>query len=171
VRVQTTVVNAFAGPRTATVRQRVVAPDGKIVAEFSASQPLAPGATATVEMSSPPIARPRLWHPDHPFLYTLDTTIVDGSRVADRYATVFGIRTLQWTADRGFFLNGEHLYLRVYAPGWGDLARDNGEAVHPWRAGQAIWAGFDHGSIMRDEYARSLHTSRSGLNRFAGASR
>jgi beta-galactosidase len=41
-----------------------------------------------------------------------------------------------------------------YAPGWGDLAAVRGEAVHPWRAGQAIWAGFDHGSLMRDEYAR-----------------
>ena len=35
-----------------------------------------------------------------------------------------------------------------YSPNWGDLARDKGEPVHDWRAGQAMWAGFDHGSIM-----------------------
>jgi hypothetical protein len=34
-----------------------------------------------------------------------------------------------------------------YEPGWGDLAKDNGQAVHPWRSGQAIWCMFDHGSI------------------------
>ncbi|MFT3787326.1 MAG: glycoside hydrolase family 2 TIM barrel-domain containing protein [Tepidisphaeraceae bacterium] len=34
-----------------------------------------------------------------------------------------------------------------YSPGWGDLKRDGGQAVHPWRSGQAVWCGFDHGSI------------------------
>jgi hypothetical protein len=34
-----------------------------------------------------------------------------------------------------------------YEPGWGDLARDSGRAKYAWRSGQAIWCGFDHGSI------------------------
>jgi beta-galactosidase/beta-glucuronidase len=34
-----------------------------------------------------------------------------------------------------------------YQPNWGDLAKDQGKPVHDWRAGQAIWCGFDHGSI------------------------
>ncbi|HLP03929.1 MAG TPA: discoidin domain-containing protein, partial [Paludibacter sp.] len=34
-----------------------------------------------------------------------------------------------------------------YEPGWGDLAKDKGQPVHEWRSGQAIWCGFDHGSI------------------------
>lgn len=33
------------------------------------------------------------------------------------------------------------------APGWGDLQRDNGWKGFSWRSGQAIWCGFDHGSI------------------------
>jgi hypothetical protein len=41
-----------------------------------------------------------------------------------------------------------------YSPGWGDLARDKGEPVHEWRAGQAIWAGFDHGSIMGARFGK-----------------
>ena len=34
-----------------------------------------------------------------------------------------------------------------YAPGWGDLGKDEGWKERPWRSGQAIWCGFDHGSI------------------------
>jgi beta-galactosidase len=41
-----------------------------------------------------------------------------------------------------------------YAPGWGDLARSPGANPNqigswrfPWRSGEAIWCGFDHGSI------------------------
>lgn len=34
-----------------------------------------------------------------------------------------------------------------YAPGWGDLQRDEGWKGRSWRSGQAIWCGFDHGSI------------------------
>src|SRR5690606_10350149 len=34
-----------------------------------------------------------------------------------------------------------------YSPGWGDLAKDGGKPVHPWRSGQIIWCAFDHGSI------------------------
>ncbi|WP_253945826.1 glycoside hydrolase family 2 protein [Xylanibacter rodentium] len=35
-----------------------------------------------------------------------------------------------------------------YIPGWGDLGRDEGWRGREWRAGQAIWCGFDHGSIF-----------------------
>jgi hypothetical protein len=41
-----------------------------------------------------------------------------------------------------------------YEPGWGDLAKDNGQAVHPWRSGQAIWCMFDHGSIAGENLGR-----------------
>lgn len=34
-----------------------------------------------------------------------------------------------------------------YAPGWGDLRKDDAWKGREWRSGQAIWCGFDHGSI------------------------
>lgn len=34
-----------------------------------------------------------------------------------------------------------------YIPGWGDLTKGNGWQGRTWRSGQAIWCGFDHGSI------------------------
>lgn len=36
----------------------------------------------------------------------------------------------------------------AYSPGWGDMQKDKeGGVTHPWRIGEAVWCGFDHGSI------------------------
>lgn len=36
----------------------------------------------------------------------------------------------------------------AYAPGWGDMKKDKEAGVrYPWRVGEAVWCGFDHGSI------------------------
>ena len=36
----------------------------------------------------------------------------------------------------------------AYSPGWGDMKKDKEEGVrYPWRIGEAVWCGFDHGSI------------------------
>jgi len=127
--VNTDVVNDSGAGKMAFVRQEIVDPDGDVVATFAASQFIAAGATATVSMTSPEIKNPKLWHPDHPFLYALKTTVLEANRIADEYTTPFGIRTIKWTADQGFFLNGEHLYLRganVHQDqaGWGDAVTD-----------------------------------------------
>ncbi|MGN6180898.1 MAG: discoidin domain-containing protein, partial [Mucilaginibacter sp.] len=41
-----------------------------------------------------------------------------------------------------------------YEPGWGDIAKDSGKAVHAWRSGQVIWCGFDHGSLAGSAMAK-----------------
>lgn len=40
------------------------------------------------------------------------------------------------------------------APGWGDLARDDGYKGWEWRSGQAIWCAFDHGTIANGDFGR-----------------
>ena len=129
VNVKTDVVNASDRQKSATVRQQILDPDGQIAAEFSATQSIATGTTAKFDMSSPHIKNPRLWRPDEPFLYSLRTTVLEDDRIADQYTSTFGIRSIEWTADKGFFLNGEHLYLRganVHQDqaGWGDAVTD-----------------------------------------------
>lgn len=35
-----------------------------------------------------------------------------------------------------------------YAPGWGDMTKSKeNKEIFPWRIGEAVWCGFDHGSI------------------------
>ena len=87
--------------------------------------------TVTFDQTTAPVAKPKLWHPDHPFLYTAVSKVFDGRNVADHFETPFGFRWFKWTADQGFFLNGEHLYIKgadVHQDhaGWGDAVADSG---------------------------------------------
>ena len=54
------------------------------------------------------VENPKLWHPDTPNLYTLKSFVYIGENLYDTYETTFGIRFFRFTADQGFFLNGEH---------------------------------------------------------------
>jgi beta-galactosidase len=55
------------------------------------------------------VANPRLWDIGHPDLYRAVTEVRQGDRVLDRYVTPFGIRTIEFNAQKGFFLNGQYL--------------------------------------------------------------
>ena len=60
------------------------------------------------------VAHPKLWGPppqQHPNRYVAVTTVSQGSGVVDSYETTFGIRTLRFDVDHGFFINGEHILL------------------------------------------------------------
>ena len=55
------------------------------------------------------IEKPRLWSPDHPVLYKAVSIVKHGERIADIYETTFGIRSIRFDRNEGFFLNGEYL--------------------------------------------------------------
>jgi hypothetical protein len=85
----------------------------------------------TFDQTTDPIAKPKLWHPDHPFLYQAVSEVYDGGEMVDQFATTFGFRWFRWTADQGFFLNGEHYYFKGANAhqdhaGWGDAVADSG---------------------------------------------
>ncbi len=50
---------------------------------------------------------PRLWSPEHPVLYTVQLNVLKEGQVVDSGSMRFGVRTAEFIADRGFFLNGE----------------------------------------------------------------
>jgi beta-galactosidase len=130
VHVQTEVRNDQARTlaRVALVSE-VFDPAGRRVSVRRSERSIVGQSTVTYDQRLPDIARPRLWSPDRPALYTLVSSLqVDGEPV-DRFETSFGIRSIEFTADRGFFLNGRHLYLRganVHQDqaGWGDGVTD-----------------------------------------------
>ncbi|MCD8186346.1 MAG: DUF4982 domain-containing protein, partial [Rikenellaceae bacterium] len=55
---------------------------------------------------------PECWSIDHPFLYTLRTTLLQSDRVIDRSEIKTGFRTLTFDPDRGFALNGEWIKMK-----------------------------------------------------------
>jgi len=55
------------------------------------------------------VEHPELWSVDRPNLYTLHSTIQTGGSTVDDVTTQVGIRSIRYDADRGFFLNGNHV--------------------------------------------------------------
>ena len=58
------------------------------------------------------VSNPNLWSVDNPYLHKMVTTITVGNQIVDSYETNFGIRTLRFDANEGFFLNGKHLKIK-----------------------------------------------------------
>jgi beta-galactosidase len=58
------------------------------------------------------IDNPALWSPDKPNLYHLTTFVHSGGVEVDRYQTTFGIRTIRFDPNDGFFLNGQRLEVK-----------------------------------------------------------
>ncbi len=95
---------------------------------------LAPGAHLTVPATLT-VPSPELWSTTTPTLYRAVTVVRADGRELDRYETTFGIRTVRFDPDEGFFLNGEPLKLKGV-----NLHQDHAgvgtampDALHTWR--------------------------------------
>ena len=58
------------------------------------------------------VERPERWTLDSPALYTARTRLSVDGREVDSYDTRFGIRTIEYIPEKGFFLNGEPVKFR-----------------------------------------------------------
>lgn len=72
---------------------------------------LAPWARGEVRQMAQ-VADVALWSPDAPRLYTLVTAVEVNGTVVDRYETPFGIRSVRFDANDGFFLNGTRVEIK-----------------------------------------------------------
>ena len=57
------------------------------------------------------VTSPSLWSVDNPSLYTLQSSVLEGTRPVDNFTSTFGIRKTEFDKDKGFLLNGKHVKL------------------------------------------------------------
>lgn len=144
--IETELYNADSHDLRFTLEHYVADSQGRRVSNVVSRRATAPaGQSTTLVMQTHDIKRPMLWSPEHPSMYHVVTVVRCDGHEVDRYETPFGFRWLEWTADRGFFLNGCHRYLRganVHQDqaGWGDAATDSAAARD---VKQIHEAGFD----------------------------
>ncbi len=67
------------------------------------------------------IENPKLWSVDTPVLYTAEISVIADGIELDKIAVPFGIRTLSFSAEKGFLLNGKSIKLKG-----GCIHHDNG---------------------------------------------
>jgi beta-galactosidase len=111
VAVDTTLRNAGKAAASFSLEHELRDPEGRVVARASVpSRQVSADATTDVAATLR-VSAPRLWSLETPQRYTLTTRVKQGGRVVDAYDTPFGIRTLRFDANQGFFLNGKHVKL------------------------------------------------------------
>ena len=118
VQVASRVVNDGAKPAKVAVETVIEDADGKVVASTSSGVPadtasLTLTAKVVVTSATLRILQPHLWQGmKDPYLYrTVVTLRSPRGEILDRVTQPLGLRTLAFDPDKGFFLNGEHLFL------------------------------------------------------------
>ncbi len=110
VQVETSVVNHTDKPQRAFVTQKILNKGQVVAVGQSTTGLIAPGSTGR-SMARIDVAKPILWDIANPHLYQVETTITLDGKTIDTTTTNLGIRTIEWTADDGFHLNGRRVQL------------------------------------------------------------
>lgn len=105
VNIEATVENDSGEKASLRIEFSLLDPSGKEVAKQSQNAKAEPASKIAVK-SSLRVLSPKLWDLQNPSLYKLYTRIYAGKELKDTYTTTVGIRSIAFTADKGFFLNG-----------------------------------------------------------------
>lgn len=118
VKVKSHIINSSLIDKNLTVRQRLFeinglfgkGKKGKQVAKTEERILLKSGGDIH-ELQEFQVFNPRLWSTEEPNLYLLQTEILIGNKIADKQTTRIGIRHIEFTKEKGFYLNGKPLRL------------------------------------------------------------
>lgn len=94
------------------VRFEIVAADGAVVARGSGGRTTVSAGTEREFVSDLKVVAPALWSLESPSLYRLETQVIVAGEEVDRHLTSFGIRTIRFDPNHGFFLNGKRVFLK-----------------------------------------------------------
>ncbi len=111
VRLRTEVENTSAEAAEVKLTSVILDQKGNEVAKAESSQRIAAAGMQEFDQQFL-VADPLLWSPDSPDLYQVVSTVQAGGKTLDQYTTPLGIRTCEFTTDRGFLLNGERVDIK-----------------------------------------------------------
>ena len=112
VSVQTRIFNETASVHTVSLSIDLLDDQEHVVASTEQCLKLPADGNRDVQHTLP-VKKPRLWSVETPYLYTARLRLRDHSTGrTDELRQRFGLRTLHYSADRGFLLNGNPILLR-----------------------------------------------------------
>ena len=121
VDVETAVRNDGQDERECRLVTEVLDKAGNLVARKESKANIPAGQSFTFSQSNLVVKTPRLWSPDDPYLYHVESIVIDGQRSheraindtsqLDRVTTRFGVRTYSFDKKQGFILNGKPVKL------------------------------------------------------------
>jgi len=105
ISVRTTIENDYSNKREGTLLSVITDIKGKEVSKFET--PFSVDSCQKTEIFQRiQVQKPTLWSPEKPKLYVLKSFIMGKGKIIDNNETRFGIRKIEFLADKGFLLNG-----------------------------------------------------------------
>ena len=110
--IETEVCNSTLKSQQCEVVQRLLDASGKEIGKSEAiTLNLMSKQTKSCKQSIT-VERPHLWNITDPYLYQVETAVIQNGKVTDTYKTTTGIREIAFDAEQGFLLNGEQVKLK-----------------------------------------------------------
>jgi beta-galactosidase len=107
-----TMVNDDKKVRNFTVTQTIIDAEGKALATKQVKNLSLKPFTSQDVSCVLTVADPKLWSLEMPYRHKLITRVEENGTVIDSYQTTFGIRSIRFDANEGFFLNGKHVKIK-----------------------------------------------------------
>lgn len=95
------------------IKAKIFSPEGELITETKEVAPKK-SKLKTVEVPLPvvKVIHPQLWSCETPNLYTAEVSLLQDGKIIDCVTETFGIRTLEFSPEFGFKLNGKKLFLK-----------------------------------------------------------
>lgn len=112
INVQTEILNKSISNKKISVSHVLYDNDGNEVAKMTTgAEQIYTQYCGTVEVKLQ-IEEPILWDLDNPYLYRLETKILENDKEIDSVSTPVGIRSIEYRNNTGFYLNGKNIKLQ-----------------------------------------------------------
>ncbi|HEX2394639.1 MAG TPA: glycoside hydrolase family 2 TIM barrel-domain containing protein, partial [Bacteroidales bacterium] len=111
VRIMTNLINKGQSDEKIRIENIIFNSDGKEVGRKSLDGTILKGRQTGFETTIG-LTNPQRWDVDNPVLYSVKTTVYIGNNVSDNRITTFGVRSMRFTADHGFYLNDKRVQLK-----------------------------------------------------------
>ncbi len=114
IRIETVIENGYDADKELSLQSDIITADGRVAGSQTTSETrqkcLANANHSFIQQIK--IEHPEFWSIESPVLYMLKSRLCAGSRVVDETSTPFGIRTIRFDPDKGFFLNGKQVKIK-----------------------------------------------------------
>jgi beta-galactosidase len=149
------VINYFDHTKEFELEARILDPDGNIVAVSKLSEKLTSGLSEVFSQEVS-IIEPLLWSIENPNLYLAEITLLVDGKDVDCLSTTFGIRSIDFSVENGFQLNGKTVLIKG-----GNMHHDNG----PLGAATIDRAEYRRVELMKSFGYNAIRTSHNPPSR------
>lgn len=155
VKVQAELVNLYDHTKNFTLSTSLIDPNGKVVARMKNTGIVESGQGLT-ETQSFNLDYPSLWSIEDPVLYLAYLEVEINGKIVDIYTSTFGIRSIDFSSDKGFELNGKAVLIKG-----GNMHHDNG----PLGSAAIDRAEYRRVELMKEFGYNAIRTSHNPPSR------